>query len=349
MDIDTKQLSEVVLPRIELIADDERFYLMPNAEGYALSNYARLYKQVAEKSWHKVPMTYQREECYEVDGSIIPVHVLMEKTFFPNKKKIYLYCSDFSSCNSKRWNVSGLFAIENKEDLIEVLRAKMEHREPKIHESKKKHVLVGSVKYDKPIYKALKQKYYNMRSRATNQKVKNRYPNYMDTTIADEWIEDPQKFYQHILSNQYAYPGKLCIDKDLLRFGETNRYAPENVVLLPVYLNNIFTKDTSKLGYCIQKKVRDDGSTRFVVPQTAYVIQGEKQYDLSFERYIDALIAARKRKAAYIRKIVDAERQAGYIPCYILKAMTKWADRCELGLIKIWEPSESVLKEMGVI
>lgn len=81
MDIDTKQLSEVVLPRIKLIAKDERFYLVPNAEGYALSNYARLYKQAAEKSWHKVPMTYQREECYEVDGSIIPVHVLMKKKY----------------------------------------------------------------------------------------------------------------------------------------------------------------------------------------------------------------------------------------------------------------------------
>lgn len=28
--------------------------------------------------------------------------------------------------------------------------------------------------------------------------------------------------------------------------------------------------------------------------------------------------------------------------------MEKWANRCELGLIKIWEPSEEVFKQMGV-
>ena len=347
MNIDAKRLKETILPRIELIADDERFYLLPDAESYAISSYGRLYKQVGAKSWHKVPTCYENGECYEVNGKLIPVHKLLARVFFD--ESTYLYCNDYDPLNPRRWDITHLFTLTSKEDLIETLQGKMEHREPKIDAEKKKHIIVGCVKYDKPINKALRSRYYGMRSRATNQKVKSRYPNYRDATIADEWIRDPQKFYDHILSCQYSYPGKLCVDKDLLAFGESKRYTPENVTLLPMYLNNIFTSDTSRLGFCIQAKVRDDGSVRYVVPQTAYAIRDEKLHDLSFDRYVDALVAGRKRKAEFLRKIVKAEQEAGYIPSYILDAILKWADKCELGYIKIWEPSEEILKEMGLL
>lgn len=49
--------------------------------------------------------------------------------------------------------------------------------------------------------------------------------------------------------------------------------------------------------------------------------------------------AGRNRKADYIRKVVADEREKGYMPEYILDAMEKWANRCELGLVKLWEPS----------
>jgi len=68
-----------------------------------------------------------------------------------------------------------------------------------------------------------------------------------------------------------------------------------------------------------------------------------------FDKYTDALVAGRKRKADYIRRIVEVESKAGFIPEYILCAMRRWADRCELGLVKIWEPTEEILREMGLL
>ncbi len=70
---------------------------------------------------------------------------------------------------------------------------------------------------------------------------------------------------------------------------------------------------------------------------------------MACDTYIEALRAGRNRKANYIRKVVADEREKGYMPEYILEAMEKWANRCELGLVKMWEPSEEILEEMGVI
>lgn len=347
MDINAKNLRETILPRIELIADDERFYLLPDDNNHAISSYGRLYRHVGDKSWHKVPVKYQNEECYEVNGKLIPVHKLLARVFF--HEGVYLYCNDYSPWNPRRWDITKLFTLTNREDLIETLQAKMEHREPQLDKAKKKHSFIGRAEYGKPMNKVMRRLFYNMRSRATNKKLKERDANYGNTTISADWIDDPEKFYSYILERQYYYPGKLSLDKDLLGFGEANTYSPEYVVHLPVYINNVFTTNSSKYGYCIQKKENLDGSVRYIIPQSAYTMHEEKQQDLTFDRYTDALIAGRKRKADYIRKIVSSERQAGYIPAYILDTMDRWANRCELGLVKNWEPSEETLKQMEMI
>lgn len=347
MEINAKKLKEVILPRIELIADDERFYLIPDDDDHALSSYGRLYKHIGDKSWHKVPVEYESGECYRVNGKLIPVRKLLARVFF--REGTYLYSNDYSPWNPQRWNITKLFTLTNREDLIETLQAKMEHREPQLDKAKKKHSFIGRAEFGKPINKVMRRTYYNMRSRATNTKFKERNANYRNTTISTDWLGDPEKFYDYILNRQYYYPGKMSLDKDLLGYGEANKYSPEYVIFLPTYINNVFTSNSSKYGYCIQKRDNLDGSVRYVVPQTAYAMRDEKQKDLVFDRYADALIAGRKRKADYIRRIVASERNAGYIPNYILDAMDKWANRCELGIVKIWEPAESVLKEMGVI
>ena len=347
MDIDVKKLKETILPRIELIANDERFYLLPNDDNYALSSYGRLYRHVGDKSWHKVPVEYKNEECYEVNGELIPVHKLLAKVFFG--EGTHLYCNEYDPWNPRRWDITRLFALTSREDLIETLQGKIEHREPNLDKSKRKHSFIGRAEYGKPMNKVIRRMYYNMRSRATNEKLKKRDANYKDTTISADWIDDPEKFYEYILQRQYYYPGKMSIDKDLLGFGEANTYSPEYVVPLPTYINNVFTANSSKYGYCIKKRENRDGSIRYIIPQTVYTMRGEKQQDLVFDRYADALIAGRRRKADYIRKIVASERKAGYIPHYILSAMEKWANRCELGLVETWEPSKETLKEMGMI
>ena len=119
MNIDAKRLKETILPRIELIADDERFYLLPDAESYAISSYGRLYKQVGAKSWHKVPTCYENGECYEVNGKLIPVHKLLARVFFD--ESTYLYCNDYDPLNPRRWDITHLFTLTSKEDLIEDL------------------------------------------------------------------------------------------------------------------------------------------------------------------------------------------------------------------------------------
>jgi len=347
MIIDARSLNEVYVKKVRLVANDERFYEVKGNENYALSTYGRLYEH-KDGHWKKVPVIYKRGECYQMRDQTIPVCALMARVFFPNREGLYLYPYEFSPLDPKRWDLKRLFVLETKEDLVEVLQSKLEHREPQIDESKKRNSFIGRMEFGVPVNKALERKYSNMRSRATNQKIKARDQNYKNTEISEEWLENPELFYRYIFQHQYYYPGKLSIDKDLLGYGLTDKYAPEYVTLLPFNLNNVFTSNTSRLGYCIQKKVRTDGSVRFVVPQSAFAIRGEKQDDLSFDRYTDALVAGRRRKADYIRKIADLEKKAGYLPEYILDAMNKWADRCELGLVKIWEPSESALEELGL-
>lgn len=75
----------------------------------------------------------------------------------------------------------------------------------------------------------------------------------------------------------------------------------------------------------------------------------KKCKDYICNSYVEALQAGCSKRANYIRKIVAKERKARFIPERILAAMEKWANRCELGLIKMWEPSEEVFKRMGVL
>lgn len=101
--------------------------------------------------------------------------------------------------------------------------------------------------------------------------------------------------------------------------------------------------------YCIREKSRVNGEKYYIVPAAAFCFDEEKSKDYICNSYIEALQAGHSKRANYIRKIVAKERKAGFIPEKILAAMEKWANRCELGLIKIWEPSEEVFKRMGVL
>lgn len=98
--------------------------------------------------------------------------------------------------------------------------------------------------------------YWNMKSRATNEGMKASHPQYKDTKVCDDWLNNPDSFYQWFIDNLYFYPGELALDKDILGFGEQNIYSPQYASLVPVYVNNAFTCDDSKSGlcYCIKEK-----------------------------------------------------------------------------------------------
>ena len=91
-----------------------------------------------------------------------------------------------------------------------------------------------------------------------------------------------------------------------------------------------------------------DGTKRYIVPGSLGHIKGEKHKTDTCAAYAEALQAGRERKARFIRSVVAKEREKGYMPENILAAMEIWADRCEQGLVDLWESSDEIKKRMGV-
>ena len=352
MNIDAKKLHELHVARVKLVAPDERFYEVEDAINYALSTYGRLYRRESNGGWHKVPMKYIRQECYEIltytGHKTVSVNQLMVEVFFPKEEWVYLYNPNFCSLDTHRWRIENLYVLTSNEELVEVLQAKMEHRQPDLPKEKMGNRFINRLEPKGSINSYMHTTYFNIRSRTCNQKVKELHPQYVDTTMSDEWLSNPETFYQYLLDQQYTHSDKLVIDKDVLGYGTHNCYEPNRAALVPLYINNIFKSGDSKLGYSIQRMTYQDGSCKYKVPGHAFFFKEKKVKDLYFDSYADALVAGRKYKADYIRDIVSYEKELGFMPDYILDAMLKWADGCELGLVKIWEPDVNVLAEMGI-
>lgn len=353
MKIDAKNLHELHVKHVKTIAPDERFYEVEDAINYALSTYGRLYQRSSEGNWHKVPVEYNKTEVYRIATytgyRTISIPQLMAEVFFSDYEWVYLYNPTFSPLNPLRWKIEELYALTDKDDLIEVLQAKMEGRTPNLPEDKLKNTFINRFEPKMPINSYTQQSYYNIRSRTTNPNVKKLHPQYEDVTMSEDWFENPDRFRQYILDHQYYHPEKLSLDKDILSLGNKPQYADGTVSFVPLYINNIFKEHGSKLGYSIQRQVYQDRTVKYKLPGIAFAIEGKKCEDQYFAKYSDALIAGRKKRADYIRDVVAHERNLGYMPEYLLKAMLRWADRCELGLIKMWEPDPDKLQKLGVI
>lgn len=354
MKIDATKLREMYLQNIKLIAKDERFYQVPFANKYVISTYGRLFEKTADYFYKPVKVKYKnKKEYYEIllndqeEISKISVSKLLGDVFFDGIQIFRLYPR--ISAYKRRWRIEDLIIVESREQWNEILLAKMERRKPNISENLTKHRFVGRWIPDskKSVPKALNIMYTSMRTRAMNPNFKALKKQYANTTLSDEWKESPAAFKQYWLDHQYYYPGKISVDKDIMGFGNTNHYAKNLVIEIPIYINDIFTRGTSRLGYCITPQTKKNGDIYYKIPSSAYYF--EKREDNIFcNSYIEALKAGRKKKADYIRKIVKKEKESGFIPQHILNTMSTWADLCENGQIKMWEPSEDVLKEMGV-
>ena len=169
--------------------------------------------------------------------------------------------------------------------------------------------------------------------------------------MEETWKTNSEECTNYLMSQLYYYPdGKLELDKDIMGFGIENRYAPGLAVYVPEYINGIFTAATGKYGgYSITKKHRKDGIEYWYIPGAAMNLKGKQQIEgITCDTFMEALIAGRKRKAQYIRDVAAYERGRGYMPERILEAMEKWADGVETGKLKTFEPSEAVLRKMGI-
>ena len=107
------------------------------------------------------------------------------------------------------------------------------------------------------------QKWQNMLQRCFDNKLKDRYPTYKDVICCDRWLcfanflEDFE-----ILKNEYNWSAdeKLNLDKDTLYKGN-KIYSLENCVLVPDYINFLFTKNDAKrgeypIGVCYNKQCK---------------------------------------------------------------------------------------------
>lgn len=268
MQIDAQNLKELHVGRVPLVADDERFYAIPNANNFACSNYGRLYQKADEGGYNKVPMLYVNgNEAYSISfddaktKKIISIRKLLAMVFYPSEREIYLYCRNWNPFDAKRWNVENLDVLRGKNEIVEAILSKLEHRVPSYTDFNNDNGFLNQPQSKERINKVLHRKYWNMRSRATNFKVKQQQPQYQDTTISNEWLNNPESFYKWYMEHTYYYPGNLSVDKDILSFGTTNKYSAEYVAIVPIYINNIFTGDSrSRLGYSIQEKERADGT-----------------------------------------------------------------------------------------
>lgn len=353
MIIDNKSLNEVTLKRVQVLAPDEHFYNVPNASKYILSTYGRLYKTTPEGGCARVKLLYvQGEDAYSInfDNSpapeIISVRKLMRLVFFSDQPGIYLV-NPKGTPSKYCWRIDDLHALNGKNEIIEYISSKIEHREATYSNDHKGNIFKNRADFNKPLRGTITRLYWDMYSRATNPKVKQIHKQYKDTTIDPELTLDA--FIAWYIDNKYDYPGKLCIDKDILGFGLTNCYKVDLICLVPVYINNVFVEGTSKLGYCIREQARTSGEICYKIPGNVFTLDGQRQKDIICQTYIEALHAGRKRKADYIRAIVAKEKAAGYMPTHILDAMKKWAGLCEIGMVKMWEPSPKTLIEMGVV
>ena len=357
MVIDTQNLKEIYVPKKKIVANDERFYAVPEtSERYALSTYGRLFRMDKNGIYKKVKPAYEHgKDIYSIryDGirrkQKVNIQRLIKDVFYPLNVDGFLWNPHSDPFNKRQWKVDDLEILYGREQIVEAIQSKIEGKEAEYGDSLNEHGFINRQEFDRPLNTVAHQVYENMRSRCKNENVKTQNPIYKDAELCKEWDDNPDSFYQWFIDNTYYYPGTLCIDKDIFNFGEKALYSPETCCFIPYYLNNIFQKNYSELGYSIQEKMRTTGEKYYIVPAGAFVRDKSNKKVITCDTYKECLQAGRKKKANYIREIVKEERSNGYIPENILEAMEEWANRCELGLLKAWEPDPDKLRKRGVI
>lgn len=320
MVIDTQDL------RLRYVADvkkknyDEFWVEIPGASNFAISNYLRVHEQIEDSRWHKAAKA--KKACILSDVFMIrfdgesqyrkvSLDKLVRMSFMKNADGLLIDKSPMLDYSNLKYLV-----LNENEDENEILKF-----------------------HDGNINDWLDSKFNNMRTRATNKKFKMRKPEYLYTTIADDWLNHPRHAKQYLLDISYYYPKQLEVDKDLLSLGEIDEYRPGNVILLPTYINNLSEKRVSKYGYGIRYQ-----DVFFVVRTFDYF--SRKHSTKKYKSYEDALQAARDARASHIHSIVEDEWNAGYLPEYILCKLEEMAELTREGKCKLREPDQETIKKI---
>ena len=346
MKIDARKLKETIIKKVRKIAENERFYEVPNAKDYILSDYGRLfYKGKLQK-----PVYVNGEGLYNeyyhiqfdntIYAGLIRIDRLIALTFRPDEK-IGTLINPHRTNDKFKWRVIDLHIVRNKGEMVNYIQSKIDGVTPTYKGAGEKHGFINRIEYSRGIRRTIQSSYFSAKGRATNKGFKKRNPQYEDVTMCDEWLNSSKAYADWFITNDYYYPEPLELDKDLITFGIGKIYSPETCCRLPHHINRLFSSKANKLGSKIQRKKHLDGTY-------VYWYHDEKNGNI-YNNYLDALRQMRKDKAEQIRKAVKEEREKGYMPEYLLEKMSQWADLTEMGLIKMWEPDMKKLIEEGII
>ena len=155
-------------------------------------------------------------------------------------------------------------------------------------------------------------KWQNMLQRCFDNKYKEKKPTYKNVTCCNRWLcfanflEDLE-----ILKNEYNWNDdiKLNLDKDILHKGN-KIYGLENCVLVPDWINNLFTKSDAKRG---QYPVGVGYHKRAKKYQASCSVNGE-YVNLGYYNTIEQAFNAYKiAKEQEIKRVADECVSKGYI------------------------------------
>ena len=155
-------------------------------------------------------------------------------------------------------------------------------------------------------------KWMNMLKRCFDSKFKEKHPTYKDITCCDRWLcfanflEDFE-----ILKNEYNWSAdeKLNLDKDILN--KNNKiYSLENCVLVPDYINFLFTKSDAKRGEYPIGVSYNKASKKY---QAHCHINGVKKHLGLYNTIEEAFNAYKIAKEQEIKRVANDCVSKGYI------------------------------------
>ena len=146
-----------------------------------------------------------------------------------------------------------------------------------------------------PIYYA----WVRMFERCYSKKFHRINPTYIGCTVSDEF-KDYSKWREWYDNYQYKYDG-WQLDKDLLIKGNKT-YSIETCVFLPHIINSTLTKSNKTRGNYLIGTYFDTHNNKFKACMTKYGKNTTLGY---FENEIDAHLAYKEAKEAYLKELAD--------------------------------------------
>lgn len=178
MKIDAKKLKETIIKKVRKIAENERFYEVPNAKDYVLSDYGRLfYKGKLQK-----PVYINGEGLYNeyyhiqfdntIYAGLIRIDHLIALTFRPDEK-IGTLVNPHRTNDKFKWRVIDLHIVRNKGEMVNYIQSKIDGVTPTYKGAGEKHGFINRIEYSRGIRRTIQSSYFSAKGRATNKGFKN--------------------------------------------------------------------------------------------------------------------------------------------------------------------------------